>query len=294
MSHGVLRSQAGAGAWVLQPGETYLKIASSYLSTDGEFDHEGRRLPLLQGHPSFAKPSFRDFSIHAYAERGLTVRTTLVASLAFKSLRSSRTVLIGGGLVELPEDRYTHGMADFTAWVRHGLMEDPIVLSVQGGLKLPLDYQEKPSNDGAPLGTGHPDLEAQLLLGRSVTSFYGSAGLGYRRRGGRVNDEFFFAVEAGRRVGRLLIKMAVDGVQSTAEPPDIYGQTVVSPLPGGGGALPDIVIGDQHVTKLNPAVGWYLSPRLAIQADLFHALSGTNTLRGTNYSLALVLSTSDE
>ena len=125
-------------------------------------------------------------------------------------------------------------------------------------------------------------------MGRDIGSFYGSTGLGYRRRGGRVNDELLFNLEVGRRAGRLLLKLAFDGVRSTAEPPDIYGQTVVLPLPGGGGTLPDLVIGDQHIAKVNPAIACSIGPRLAIQADLFHTLSGTNTLLGTTYSFAVV------
>ena len=283
-------TSVGAGAWVQARNATYLKVATSFFATDREFDHNGERKPLLQGHPSFSEPSFRDFSINVYAERGLTRRLTLVGDLSYKSLRSSRTVLIGGGLVQLPEDRYTHGLADITASARYSLLRRPLVLSLQTGLKVPLGYEEKPSNDGAPLGTGNADLEVQILLGKSVGRYYGSSSIGYRRRGGRVNDELFYGLEVGRQAGHLLAKVAVAGVQNTARPPDIFGQTVISPLPGGGGALPDIVIGDQHVTKLNPALIYSVGSGLAIQADLFHTLAGTNTLRGTAASIAVVLS----
>ena len=147
---------ASAGAWVQERDATYLKVASSFLLTDGEFDHNGRRQPLLQGHPSFAEPSFRDFSVNAYIESGLTERLTLVADLSVKSLRSSRTVLIGGGQVELPEDRYSHGPADLTAALRYGLLNDPVVLSMQLGVKFPLGYEDKPANDGPPWERGTP------------------------------------------------------------------------------------------------------------------------------------------
>ena len=86
--------------------------------------------------------------------------------------------------------------------------------------------------------------------------------------------------------------MGLDGVENTSTPPDIYGQTVVTPLPGGGGVLPDLVVGDQHVTKVSPALIYTMYPGLLLQADVFHVLAGKNTLSGTTFALGFVLARS--
>ena len=281
-------SAARAGAWLQDPGSYYLKLSASFFSTDQEFDHKGRQMPLLQGHPSFDDPSFRDFAIAAYAEYGLTARITLVGSMPWKALRSSRTTLIGGGLVQTRADRFTRGFGDLRLAVRYGLAHHPFALSVQGGLKLPLGYDKVAPHDGAVLGTREVDAEINLLLGRGFHKFYATSFLGYRRRGGRLNDELLFGLEAGRSSGLLLLKIALEGVRNTTKPPDIYGQTVVTPLPGGGGTLPDVQIGDQHFLKLNPAIQYAVGPELEVAIDLFHVLTGTDSLSGTTYVVSVI------
>jgi len=41
-----------------------------------------------------------------------------------------------------------------------------------------------------------------------------------------------------------LVKVAFDDLRSTFTPPDIAGQPVTTPLPGGGGAFPNVIQGD--------------------------------------------------
>jgi len=93
----------------------------------------------------------------------------------------------------------------------------------------------------------------------------------------------------GYTAGRLLFKVGLDGVENTSAPPDIYGQTVITPLPGGGGVLPDLVIGDQHITKLNPALIYSVRPGLSLQGEFSRILAGTNTLSGNAFVLGVVL-----
>ncbi len=145
---------------------------------------------------------------------------------------------------------------DLTLSGKRLILETPLTLAVQAGVKLPLLYNEKPNNNGPPLGSGAFDGEVHLLAGRSLYTrpSYVTGSLGYRRRGGRLNDEAVYAAEAGYTKGRTLFKVTLDGVRNTSKPPDIVGNMVVTPLEGGGGVLPDLVVGDQHIVKLNPAL----------------------------------------
>jgi len=59
-------------------------------------------------------------------------------------------------------------------------------------------------------------------------------------------------------------------------------------FPGGGGALPDILVGDQNLTKLLPSIQYSINEGIAISAEINHILSGKNTLSGTGYSIALI------
>jgi hypothetical protein len=285
-------TQAWAGAWVQGKKAYYLKFSPSYFSTATEFNYRGKRLDLLEEHPAFTDASLRDVSLTTYLEYGLSDRFTLVANLLYKTLRDTRTVLIGGGILRFEEVRNTRGFADLTLSLRYALLKTPLVLSLQGGAKVPLGYEKTPANDGAPLGTAEVDGEIYLLSAKSLypLPLYLTTGLGYRRRRGRLHDEILYSAEVGYSAGRLLVKLGIDAVQNTATPPDIYGQTVVSPLPGGGGVLPDIVIGDQHVVKLSPSAIYTLKPHLALQVDIFHALNGKNALSGTSGALGLVFS----
>ena len=287
----LLGGQAHAGAWVQNKNAYYLKFSSSYFSTTEEFDHLGRRRNILEERTAFHGASFRDVNLNIYLEYGWTERLTAVASLPFKGLNSERIVLYGGGLLEHKETRRTVGPGDLTLSLRHILRAEPAVFSAQVGIKLPLGYEMEPASGGPSLGTSKVDAEAHLLVGKSLhpLPFYFTAGLGYRRRGGMLNDEVAYTSEVGFTSGPALFKFNIHGIDNTSEPPDIAGQTVVTPLPGGGGVLPDLVIGDQNVLKLNPGLVYSLGNGLALQGDVFYVAAGKNSLSGTSYSLSLVL-----
>ena len=280
-----------SGPWVQGKRAYYLKLSSSYLSTTREFNYRGARMDLFEEHAGFTDGSFLDFNLTTYLEYGLGDRVTVVSNLQYKALRSSRTGLIGGGVVRFREIVHTNGFADLGLSLRYALLVSPLALSLQGGAKMPLGYDRSPSNDGPPLGTGEVDGELLVMAGKSLypLPLYLSAALGYRSRGGRLHDEILYAVEAGYTAGRLHFKMGLDGVENRSAPPDIYGRTVVTPLPGGGGVLPDLVVGDQHFAKVNPALICTLKPGLLLQADVFHVLAGKNTLSGTAFALGFVL-----
>ncbi len=283
-------SKAMAGAWPLKKQGLYLKLSSSFFHTSKEFNHEGDRLDIFQERIIYRDTSFREFAIRAYAEYGLSDRLTLIGKLPFKILRSKRTELVGGGVLARIATLYTTGVGDFSLLGKYGLINGPWAVSVQGGVKVPLGYEEQPADDGSPLGTGDIDLEADLLLGKSLYPLpaYITARLGYRLRSDELHDQVVMQAETGYTVGRLFLKFVFEGVKSTITPPDLVGQPVVSPLPGGGGALPNIIVGDQDIFKVNPSVSFSLNRNWSLQGELIHIYAGKNTVAGSVYSVGVI------
>ncbi len=282
---------AMAGAWTQKKHGYFLKISTNYLFTTKEFNHEGTRLDIFQERLIYQNTSFRDINVTLYGEYGLSDRVTLIGSLPVKTLTSRRTELIFGGQVQRDVVTTTAGPADLYLASKVGLWARPVVLSLQAGIKVPLGYDAKPANDGPPLGTGHVDLDLQWLVGASLHPLpgYVTGALGYRYRSGPLHDEWFFSLEAGLSARRFLFKVNLDGLKNTVPPPDIVGQPVTTPLPGGGGALPNIIIGDQDIFKISPSVIYYLRPRWVIQTEALHIFAGKDTISGTIYSLGVVV-----
>jgi hypothetical protein len=278
-----------AGAWV-QPHKGYfLKIAPTYLHATEEFDHRGNRQIMQAEQFASGGVAFTNLTLSTYLEYGVWDEFTLVAQLPFKALRSERRLLIGGGIVRQLERLHTVGFGDLSLALRLSLSRKPLASTLQIGIKIPSGYAAHP-HDGPPLGSGELDGEIRLAIGKShhPLPLYTSGELGYRKRGGPLKDELLYAAEIGLSSGRLLCKLAVDGIWNISTPPDIAGRTVVTPLPGGGGVVPELIVGDQHITKLNPAIAYSLRPGLALQIEALHAIAGTNSLAGTIYSLGIL------
>ncbi|MCG8606280.1 hypothetical protein MJD09_15005 [bacterium] len=170
------------------------------------------------------------------------------------------------------------------------MLDRPLVLSFQGGIKIPLGYEKAPSDDGPPLGTGKLDLESHLLIGKSLFPIpaYVTTSVGYRWRSGALHDQVLFTAEGGYSFGRVLVKVNLDALKSTIAPPDIVGQPVTTPLPGGGSAFPNIIQGDQDIFKFSPSIIVNLSNRIAIQGEILHTIAGKNTVAGTIYSFGVI------
>ncbi|MFQ5650910.1 MAG: hypothetical protein ACE5IY_13290 [bacterium] len=286
----LLAERAGAGAWPQHKHGLYFKLSSAYLHSTQEFDHNGDRLDIFQERIIYEETSFRDFSVSTYFEYGLSDRLTIVGTLPFKVLRSRRTEIIGGGALARIATLYTIGLSDLSLLGKFALLNGSFALSLQGGLKLPLGYEEKPSDDGAPLGTGVVDFEGHLLVGKSLYPLpaYLTGSVGYRHRTNELHDQLLATAEAGYTAGRFLIKVTVDALMSTIAPPDLVGQPVVSPLPGGGGALPNIIVGDQDIFKISPSLIYRLTSKWAVQGEVLHIYAGKNTVAGTIYSIGFI------
>ncbi|MFQ5600029.1 MAG: hypothetical protein ACE5G2_05695 [Candidatus Krumholzibacteriia bacterium] len=281
-----------AGAWTQQKSGYYFSISASYFFTEEEYNHKGERVSIFDERVGFENASFRDFTIAAYFEYGVMDRLTLVATLPFKILTSEWDTFLAGDILAGSQSINTVGLADLTLSARYSILAKPVVLALQGGIKTPLGYEERPEDDGAPLGTGEVDGEAHLLLGTSLypVPLYLTTGIGYRLRGGPLHDEIVYSAEVGYQLDKVLFKINLDGIRNTITPPDLAGLPVVTPLPGGGGAPLTVIVGDQHVTKISPSIIYSIRDGLGIQGEIRHALAGTNTTSGTAFSLGIVIS----
>lgn len=278
-------SEAEAQAWVLPADGYYLKFSASYLATDEEFDAQGNRREMFADDPLRSGGSFREISVTAYAEYGLRPWLTAVARLPFKVVTSTETVSGQPGFPSVRSEPTNGGFGDVLVSIRTPIIRRPFAMSFQGGTKLPLGYEQEPDNGGPSLGTGDVDVEGHIAIGFSLYPLpaYIGAGAGYRIRGGPLNDELLYDAEAGYTLGRLFLKVRIDGLKNTVG---------VSADPGPQaelGTVADIVVGDQDIWKLNTEMAYALNGRIQINTEIFHTLAGRATVAGTTVSLGLVM-----
>jgi hypothetical protein len=276
------------GAWVQKKGGYFFKLSGTYFFAENEFNHEGEKLKILEERLVFDDVYFRDINFHMYMEYGLTDDFTLIGKLPFKSYTSKRTV----STVYQTSDELatTSGFADLEISGKYAIFRSPVVFAVESGVKIPLGYSETPDNDGPRLGTGAVDIDGYLWVGGSLHPLpvYLTGSIGYRHRTGKLNDEIILQTEAGYTLGNFLIKSYFKYVKNTSTPPDLYGQPITTPLPGGGGVLPEIIVGDQDIATIFPSIIYTLNEQIALQAEVSTVLAGKNTLSGTAYSIGLI------
>lgn len=268
---------ATAGAWVKRSGQYYFKISGSYLDSETEFDSNGDEVDILSSNPLVMNTSYTERTLRGYLEYGLGERSTLTGSIPFKILTSRRTEITD--LVDLIRDVdiTNAGFGDLMLGLRYGLLGDAPVVSVQGDLEIPTGYDSQPDNGGPNLGDGVVSVAGRALVGVSFwpVPVYATGHAGYRLRGGSLADEWFFAVEAGAAVRRVLGKVVLDGVYSTSEPPPLEESATVT-------------VSNKDILKIIAGLGIRLSPRVMVDVELFHVLQGRNTVAGTTWSAGLV------
>lgn len=279
------------GAWSQKKNGYYLKTSANFLYTNQEFNHLGEKVNILKDFIVYENTAFQDFSIMLYLEYGLMDWITIITDLGYKSLTSKKTETGLAYFDSRDLSITTSGFADLKLSGRMVFIENPGVVSLQTGVKIPLGYEKQTQNDGPTLGTGEVDGEVWLLLGKSLwpKPIYFTGGIGYRSKGGPNHDEYLYNAEVGYTLGNLTLKFTMDGVKNTSTPPDIYGQTVITPLPGGGGILPDILWGDQDYLKLMPGMMYKIGEKLGLQFDLINTTAGKNVISGTTYSFGIYL-----
>lgn len=246
-----------AGAWTPKKGTSYNKLAFNSYSTGSSFDAPA---------PDFRR--FRDRNVTYYLEYGLTDTRTLFASLPVKRLTNESTNGTRAGHT---------GVGDIDIGLRQRLyFEGRSVLSASFLFKAPYAYKK---SEAVPPGNGQEDLEARLQYGRSLGR-YGYLGLeaGYRVRFDAPSDEYRYLLEYGFNASeKLYLRGKLDGIAS-ARNGDATPASLTNPT----------LRNEFDLGKLELTAGLKLGRGTSGEFSVTRDLYGNNTLRGTNYSLAVV------
>jgi len=168
----LLPLQSQAGAWVAKKGASYNKIGvSDYSATE-----------FFGGNPDLGE--FEGSSISYYGEWGLGNNWGVFTSLLYQDITQSDS---SGTTIE------NDGLGDIDIGVKYQWQAEPFVLSTQLLAKLPYLYDE---DDALPLGNGQEDIEAKVLVGKSLGRLgYFGLELGYRFRTDAPSDEIRYLAE---------------------------------------------------------------------------------------------------
>ncbi len=280
-----------AGAWTQKKGSYYLEVSSSYSQSGSEFDFRGDKQDILADFSFYQNTSYRELRFDAYGEYSLNDRFTLVGYVPLKHAIDKRRIVGVGYLDNTDRTTTTTGLGDARLGARIRLWQNAVAVSVESAFKLPLGYDTSNQNEGPALGTGEIDWQNMLWLGSSFANvpIYTTGHIGFRKRNGVFNDEIIYHFEVGYTPGPLSFKLALNGVQNTGELRDIYGEEVITPLPGGGGELPVRIFGDQDFTKFNFDINWQATPSLALKLKTFNTPIGKNVVAESIVALAVVI-----
>lgn len=247
---------AQAGAWTPKEGASYNKFAVNSYDSDSFYG------PAPQ---NFGK--FTDRNATYYFEYGLRDDIAFYGSLPYKRLNNTDT---NGA-----RQRNT-GVGDIDLGLRFRHVGGPTVVSTSWLFKAPYAYRE---NDPLALGNGQADLEFRVQLGRSLgKAGYLGAEAGLRKRYGAPADEFRYLLEYGGDIGsRLYARAKLDGIQG------LGNSDSRSVTPGNPTLNLEFDLAKAELTG-GVKLGQSLSAELTVTRDIY----GNNTLRGTNYGLALV------
>jgi len=276
----ILATSVSAQAWVQKEDGYFFKLAASYLTTEEMFDFQGNRTSLFADDSTKSNGTYNEFAITAYLEYGINDYLTFVGNLPFKIVANTFTE----DLPPLDPREVTlanGGMSDLTVSLRMQAVKKP-ALAIQGGVKIPLGYEQNPDNNGPRLGTGKADAELSVLGGVSLwpVPAYISGGLGYRWRGGQeFHNEFVFNVETGYTLRRLFMKVRLEGTNNVED---------LSQIPANATATErQDNIGDQDIYKFLPTVTYHFTPGFSATAEAYQTFAGKNTVYGTTWAVAL-------
>jgi hypothetical protein len=249
-----------AGAWTMQKGKLYDRIALNYYSADDEFNKNGDRTDFVNN------GSFRDVNVNNYIEYGLLDNLTLINSVYYKVIKKK----------DDDREQKTWGIGDIDLGAKTQVMKlAGGILSTQALIKIPWTYD---SDDDLPLGNGQVDFELRLLYGRSLYPHipgYCNFELGYRWRLQDPSDEVRYLIEFGMDFTRQLYgRIKLDGIYSM----DNGGHFDTS---GNPTATNNFDLG-----KLDMTLGYKLSKEWGLEIGCTPEIYGKDTAAGATYTLA--------
>ena len=251
----LFHGQAQAGAWTLEEGKVYNKVALNFFTSDDTFG---------TGAEGFEE--FEDYTVNYYGEFGLTDKLTLITQIP---LRRSENTTSG-------ESVDNFGIGDVDIGLRYNLLNDGWVVSGQFLYKAPFLYDE---NDDLPLGNGQSDFEFRLQVGRSLFP-YGYFGLeaGYRIRAESPSDEFRYLAEYGFDLNeKVYLRTKLDVIQAI-DSTDIELDTTGNPN------FPNAF----DLGKVEGSIGYKFNARSSIEFTFTESIFGENILDGQTYQLGYV------
>ncbi|MEM8599543.1 MAG: hypothetical protein AAGF99_06460 [Bacteroidota bacterium] len=249
--------------WPRGQGNGYVQLGLGLAGADRGFDADGNRGPLgSEDNPE----TYSEFAVYLYGEVGLTNALTLIGSTF---LRSSVAENLDGEFVN-------GGLSDVTLQLRYSFPQlGPLVVSPQVGVRFPTGYD---AEDSPPLGSGEADLLAEVQWGLSLwpTPAYVGGSVGFRQRGGVIEDEVLAVLEAGYFVTEtFLLRARGDLTESTSDEITDFSQLGLPP--------------EQGFLTLGPGVTVVLSERWQVNGDLRWTVSGRTTASIVNGIVGLAL-----
>ncbi|OGW83154.1 MAG: hypothetical protein A2987_04360 [Omnitrophica bacterium RIFCSPLOWO2_01_FULL_45_10] len=218
----VLVEEAFAGAWTVPKHKVWAEYYMKWNYAKEEFTIEGKRKIL-----STAEKNARsqEFVMEPKIEYGLRDDLNLLFGLEYKE---SHYKEYGRQLAWGDFARKNHGITNVKFGAKYRLLENPVVLSVQGRIFIYPGYGiyhgDDPAYTNQPsIGKGDDAFELRALIGKKFdinVPFWAEAKLpcyvgaetGYRWRNRHVANDIPYFVEAGFwPVNWLLIKSEIDG-----------------------------------------------------------------------------------
>jgi hypothetical protein len=254
-------SQCLAGAWTMQKGKLYNRLAFNYYFADDEFDRDGDRTDFaLNG-------EFRDINLGNYIEYGLSNSVTLINSLYYKSIRK----------VDDSKKIKTYGIGDIDLGVRLKVSEGSWgILSTQTIVKIPEAYDK---DKELPLGNGQYDVELRFLYGRSLWPHipgYCNFEIGYRLRFDAPSDELRYLAEFGMDFSKNSYgRIKLDG---------IYSMDNGSHFDTSGNPT---ATNNFNLGKLDIALGYKITNSWGLEIGYTPEIYGKNTAAGATYTFAI-------
>lgn len=197
---GSLAPPVQRGAWTLKEGQTYVELYTKYYWNNHQFDSEGKKKRWDYDGKG------NEWRTELKLEYGLTDMDTLLLYTVAKeahwkdSFRSSTK----------------RGITEVWPGMKRLLFEKPFICSLQGKLKIPLNYSEEavPS-----LGTHQIDAEVKILTAQPWPKLpgYTKFETGFRARREEPSNEIPYFFELGYNLRpRLILKTTLDGNESLA------------------------------------------------------------------------------
>ncbi len=252
--------QVFGGAWTQHEGGMYNKFQFNYYWATQTFDKNGKKFD--------SGGKFEDKNFTYYGEYGLKDNLTVITSIPVKQISNH---------LDTGDNTKTTGVGDIDLALKYRLYKgESAVISIQGLVKIPEAYDK---NRALPLGNGQYDVEARLLLGKSLypLPLYFGLEAGYRFRFQAPADEFKLLAELGYSVtDKLYLRTKVDATLS-AQNSDKVAATELNPT----------LSLDYNLIKWEFTAGYRISKALGVEFTYTPDVWGKNIAAGRNLQLAL-------